>query len=293
MRRAPIAIETAEANKQHYEVPTPFFKLVLGKRMKYSACWFENGAETLDEAERKMLDLVIARADIQNGQSVLDLGSGWGSLALYLAQKFPKSNIRAVSASQTQADHINAQAQRSGFKNLTASRIDLARDFPDGEFDRIMAIEVFEHMRNYAALLKNIAAHLAADGKLFVHIFAHKRMPSFYQTNAGDSWMADNFFAGGFMPCYDIFDYFDADLATAARWQINGAHYARTLNAWLAKLKASRRAALRALTDAPNPQLAYTRWKLFFIACAEFFAANNGEEWFVSHHLLQKQTAAD
>jgi cyclopropane-fatty-acyl-phospholipid synthase len=276
LRASDIAIETAAANAQHYEVPAGFFERVLGPRLKYSSCYWPHGVTTLRDAEIAMLELTAERAGLADGQTILDLGCGWGSLSLWAAERFPNSRVTAVSNSATQRAFIEARAP----KNLTVRTSDVRRlDLPAGSFDRVVSIEMFEHMRNYAALLRNIAGWLKPGGALFVHVFAHKRFAYPFEDAGASDWMAREFFTGGLMPSVDLFRNFQDDLVIRDSWQLAGTHYAKTAEAWYANLVAH-----RAEIDALLGPAQYQRWRVFFLACAELFGYAGGREWLVAHY---------
>ena len=281
-----IAEKTRDANDQHYEVPPEFFKNVLGKRLKYSCSLFQDG-NNLDDAEVKMLDLYIKRAEIKNGQKILDLGCGWGSFSIYAAEKFPDSKITSISNSFDQIEFINTEAKKKKLKNLNAIKMDVNNLNLVEKFDRIISIEMFEHMRNYGALLKKLSSHLLKDGKMLVHIFTHRDHPYPYEVRGPSDWMSKYFFTSGLMPSHDIFSYFDEDFLVEQSWKINGLHYAKTCNLWLQNHYKNKKAILDIFTEHyPSPRQWFVRWQLFFLACEELFAYHEGKEWFVSHYLL-------
>ena len=293
MDSGPIALVPELANIQHYEVPPEFFQLMLGPLMKYSCCLFEDGISETDlaAAEESMLSLVAGRAEIKDGMDVLDLGCGWGSLSFWLSRKQPKSKIMAVSNAQNQVDYINLKAKEEGLRNLRAERADMNDFRPDKSFDRIISVEMFEHMRGWRRLLKRIAGWLNPCGALFTHIFAHEKYAYLFNQGPGD-WMGRHFFSGGMMPSDDLMLYFQDQLSLRAHWRINGLQYSRTLEAWLKRLDKNRGTALKVLGDTfqPDtgdpPEVLLQRWRIFLMACSELFAWNRGNSWFVSHYLL-------
>ncbi|ORY86828.1 S-adenosyl-L-methionine-dependent methyltransferase [Protomyces lactucae-debilis] len=294
LRERPIAINTEDANKQHYEVSTEFIQMCLGPRMKYSCCLFPTGRESLAEAEEAMLASYVEKAQLKPGMSILDLGCGWGSLSLYLAEKLPTCKITSLSNSKTQKIFIDKTAAERGFKNLTVVTGDVKdHEFPDGSFDRVMSVEMFEHMKNYQFLLAKVSRWLKDEGKLFVHIFCHKTQP--YDYKDGDGWMTDYFFTGGTMPSNDLFLYFQDDLAIEGHWAVNGKHYAQTCEEWLKLLLKNKRQAepyLKQTYGEGEVTRWFNRWIVFYLACAELFAWGNGNEWFVSHYLFKKKPTA-
>ena len=288
LRRSPIAIETAAANEQHYEVPTRFFELCLGRRLKYSSAYYPSGTETLDEAEEAMLALYGERAELADGQRILELGCGWGSLTLWMAERFPKARITGVSNSRTQREHILAQAARRGLGNVEIITRDVNQlELPEGEFDRAVSIEMFEHMRNYRHLLGRVSRWLEPEGKLFVHIFVHRYLMYPFETEGDDNWMGRYFFTGGLMPSADTLLHFQEDLTLEQRWLVPGTHYERTANHWLENQDHHREEVMAVLTEAYGADEAarwFQRWRMFWMACAELFGYSGGDEWLVAHY---------
>jgi cyclopropane-fatty-acyl-phospholipid synthase len=288
LEAAPIAIETAAANAQHYEVPAAFYQLVLGPHLKYSGAYWPAGVETLGEAEAAMLDLTAARAELADGQRVLDLGCGWGSFALWAAARYPRSRITAVSNSHSQHAFITAAARAAGLRNLEVVTADVtALAFPAAAFDRVVSIEMFEHVRNHRALLARLAHWLAPAGRLFVHVFAHRRWTYPFSDDDATDWMARSFFTGGVMPSADLLPSLvqhDDALSLLAHWHLAGTHYARTAEAWHTNLLAHRTEAT-AILGSPHH---FHRWRVFFLACAELFAFRSGTEWSVRHYLIAR-----
>lgn len=317
LRRAPIAIRPDAANAQHYEVPAAFFALVLGPRMKYSCgLWPETasgatpptgaGGAALARSEDAMLALTCDRAELADGQRILELGCGWGSLTMYMAERFPRSTIVAVSNSLSQRAFIADRAARRGLHNVQVVTADMNEFDPldassegaaaarSGPFDRVVSVEMFEHMRNYAWLLERVARWLASDGKLFVHIFSHVRFAYPYEVRDGSDWMAEHFFTGGTMPSDRLFYSFQDHMRIEAHWRVDGRHYQRTANAWLARLDANREAADRVLARVYGPNAVTrwrVRWRVFFMACAELFGYHRGQEWMVSHYRFVRSSA--
>jgi cyclopropane-fatty-acyl-phospholipid synthase len=288
-RRAPVALVPGRANEQHYELPPEFFAELLGPRLKYSCALWTPQAHDLAAAEERMLARTCERARLEDGMRVLDLGCGWGSLALWIAERHPRSRVLAVSNSKLQREWVLAHRDRRGLDNVEVVAADV-NDFDPGErFDRVVSVEMFEHVRNHAALLARIAGWLAPGGRLFVHHFCHRELAYPYEDAGEGDWMARHFFTGGMMPSDDWLAWFADDLVIERRWRVRGSHYARTCEAWLANLDA-RRAALRpilARAYGRDAGLWLRRWRIFVLACAELFAWRGGNEWWVAHVLLR------
>jgi cyclopropane-fatty-acyl-phospholipid synthase len=292
LRRSPLAVDTRTANEQHYEVPAKFFELVLGPRLKYSCGHFSGPDTTLSQAEEQMLQLTCERAGIADGMDILELGCGWGSLTIWMAEKFPRAQVVAVSNSHSQRAFIESRCKRLGLANVQLITADVREFVLERRFDRVMSVEMFEHMRNYEQLLERISNWLHEDGRLFVHIFCHRELAYLFEDNGREDWMSRHFFTGGTMPSFGLLGDFREHMAIERTWRVSGLHYARTCELWLDNLDAfyERLETLFASqpqrTGADSRQL--NRWRIFFMACAELFRWNGGEEWFVGHYLMQK-----
>ena len=296
LRQGPIAVATREANEQHYEVPAELFQRVLGARLKYSGCYWPDGTDGLDQAEEAMLELTCRRAGVEDGMEILDLGCGWGSLSLWLAERYPRSRVLAVSNSEPQRHFIEARAAERGFDRLEVVTCDINRFHSSRAFDRVISVEMFEHMRNYRELLARIAGWLVPDGRLFVHVFCHRQRPYLFERDGSADWMARHFFTGGLMPSADLFLEFGEDLRVEESWLVDGRHYERTARAWQRRLEADRAAVLELFGEvygAGEARRWYHRWRLFFLACAELFAYNEGREWLVGHYRLRPAAAGE
>ncbi len=291
MAAAPIALVPDTVNLQHYEVPAAFFEKVLGQRRKYSSCLWPDGVTTLDEAEKAALHETCVHADLSDGQTILELGCGWGSLSLWMAEHYPNSRIVGVSNSGSQRASILARAGAAGYANLTILTHDMNEFTPGQRFDRIVSVEMFEHMRNWQRLFHRINDWLNPDGRFLMHVFCHKSLP--YTFDAGDSndWMGQHFFAGGMMPSRDLPGLIESPLQLEQAWLWNGQHYQKTANAWLANMDRQREAlwpTLTAVYGEDAARLWWVRWRMFFMACAELFGYRTGNEWQVGHYRFHR-----
>ena len=289
LRGAAIAPLPHKPNEQHYEVPADFFGHVLGARRKYSSCWWPDDARTLDEAEEAALRVTCDRARLANGQRILELGCGWGSLTLWMAEQYPASRITAVSNSHSQRRHIEAEAARRGLANIEVVTTDVSAYEPAVRFDRIVSVEMFEHLRNWPVMFRRISEWLSPGGRFFMHVFVHRGVPYAFEERDESDWMTRHFFAGGMMPSDDLALRLQDDLLVLSRWRWDGTHYARTAEAWLANMDARRDKIwpiLESSYGADAAGLWWMRWRVFFLACAELFGFDRGQEWWVGHYLF-------
>ena len=292
LEESPIALATDKANEQHYDVPTEFYRYVLGRHLKYSSAFYGPGVDDLDRAELAMLELYLDRAELAEGQDILELGCGWGSLTLLMAERFPSSRVTAVSNSSGQRQHILAEAKARGLSNLEVITADVNTLDLSKKFDRVVSIEMFEHMRNYQQLLARISSWLRPGGKLFVHIFCHHRVPYPFEVRGTWDWMARYFFTGGLMPSADLLLEFQDDMELETRWLLDGTHYQRTSEAWLANMDAHKAEILPILADTYGQDQVtrwWVYWRVFFMSCAELFGYRHGQEWMVAHYRFQRR----
>ena len=291
LRNSPIAVNTTDANQQHYEVPTEFYKYCLGKHLKYSSGYWNEGVSHIDTSEADMLELTCQRAELLAGQDVLELGCGWGSLSLYMSAKYPASRFTVVSNSTTQKAYIDQTARDRGISNLQVITADMNTFQIEQQFDRVVSVEMFEHMRNYKLLLKKVSSFLKPEGKLFVHIFTHETLAYKFEVKDETDWMSKYFFTGGIMPSNHLLFYFNDDLTVAKNWVVNGMHYSKTSEAWLQNMDKHKAEIMPLFEKTYGKDQAvkwWVYWRLFYMACAELFGYNQGNEWMVCHYLFKK-----
>ena len=288
LHKEPIAHAVDSANQQHYEVPADLFETFMGPHLKYSSGFWADDATTLAESEKQMLEITCERAQLEDGQQILELGCGWGSRSIWMARTYPNSTITAVSNSSTQKAFIDAQH----LPNLTVITADMNTFETEQTFDRVVSVEMFEHMRNWHQLLERIHHWLNSDGRLFIHIFVHRELAYLFDGKGGVNWMSEHFFKEGMMPAESLLPICNQHLLTDQTWRVKGTHYAKTLRAWLQKIDQNRRQAITILTrdlGLKEAQIQWRRWRIFFMACEELFGFNGGNEWYVAHYRLIKR----
>jgi cyclopropane-fatty-acyl-phospholipid synthase len=291
MKQSPIALRTDSANAQHYEVPAAFFLKTLGPRLKYSSAFYDDKCHSLATAEDAMIQLSCERLQLLDGQDILELGCGWGSLTLWMAERYPNSRITGVSNSSSQREFILSRSAQLGLHNIQILTADMNDFAAPATYDRVVSVEMFEHMRNWEALLAKIATWLRPDGKLFIHIFTHKKFAYPFEVRDAGDWMAQHFFTGGMMPSDDLLTFFDTHLRINQHWQVPGTHYQKTSEAWLRNMdnaKSELFPLFAATYGAAQAKRWWIRWRIFFMACAELWGFHSGSEWLVSHYLLAK-----
>ncbi len=293
LKESEVAVDTDKANEQHYEVPAAFYRLVLGQRFKYSSCYWPENCVTLDDAEIHALEQVAERALLEDGQNVLDLGCGWGSFTLWAAERYPNSSFLSVSNSHSQAKHIRQQAFERNLPNVEVVTSDINEFTPGRKFDRIVSIEMLEHVRNYEEIFARISSWMERNARLFIHVFSHRKYAYPFDADNPREWMAREFFTGGLMPSHDLLPSFDGHLKQETSWVLDGTHYEKTANAWLENLNRNEDAVKKLFDEtygAEQSKQWMWRWRLFFLACAELFGYKNGSEWGVSHYRFQKRS---
>ena len=290
LQACPVAEDTDAANEQHYEIPAHYFRSVLGPNLKYSCGYWTDGCTDLSQSEEHMLQLSCERAQLDQGQQILELGCGWGSLSLWMATHYPDSTITAVSNSQSQREYIEAQAVARGLSNLKVITCDINQFSPEQQFDRIVSVEMFEHVRNHRQLFGRVHGWLKTGGKLFVHVFAHREQCYLFDDKQAKDWMSRYFFTGGIMPSVGLLPEAADCLTEEERWDVNGIHYSKTLEAWLDKQDANEAAISPTFQQCygNKAKLWIQRWRMFYMACSELFAYKDGTEWFVMHYRFSK-----
>ncbi|MBW9061038.1 class I SAM-dependent methyltransferase [bacterium M00.F.Ca.ET.194.01.1.1] len=295
MAKFPVASHTDEANRQHYEVPAEFFALVLGAQRKYSCCYYPHNQTSLDEAETAALAETVDHAELEDGMDILELGCGWGSLSLYMAARFPNARITSVSNSASQRESILGRARERGLSNLSVVTADM-NDFATGDhFDRVVSVEMFEHMSNWQVLFERVRAWLKPDGKFFLHVFNHRSRSYRFDHNNPADWIARHFFTGGIMPAFDLPHRFSRVLTVEREWNWPGSHYRRTALAWLENFDREIghiRPILQRVYGA-DARLWERRWRLFFLATAGLFGHEDGNVWGVGHYLMKPAVVAE
>ncbi|MGI9320818.1 MAG: SAM-dependent methyltransferase [Thiogranum sp.] len=292
MGRSAIAPMSFKANEQHYEVPTEFFLKVLGAQKKYSCCHWSDDSNDLDSAEIEALQMTCEHAGLRDGMQILELGCGWGSLTTWMARHYPNSRITAISNSASQGEHIRQRAQQLGLNNTVVNTCDMNDFVSRDTYDRIVSVEMFEHMRNYQALFGHISNWLKPNGRFFMHIFCHRDTPYAFEEKDETDWMSRHFFSGGMMPSDDLPLHFQHHLTCLRHWRWDGSHYEKTANAWLLNMDQNKPDLWPVLEETygvASAQQWWMRWRMFFMACAELFGYDNGQQWWVSHYLFEKK----
>jgi cyclopropane-fatty-acyl-phospholipid synthase len=290
----PVALVPEAANAQHYEVPAEFFRHALGKHRKYSSAWWPEGVHTLDEAEAHGLAATCEHAGLADGQRILELGCGWGSLTLWMAEHYPRARITAVSNSNSQREHIMAEARRRNLANVNVITNDMNRFEAPEQYDRVVSVEMLEHMRNWDEIFRRVHGWLLPGGRFFMHVFVHRTVPYAFEVRDASDWMSQFFFTGGMMPSDDMALHFQRDLRLLRRWRWDGTHYEKTANAWLRNIDAKRAEVMPVLAatyGAEQAAMWFQRWRIFFMACAELFGYEQGQQWWVSHYLFERPAA--
>ncbi|MBN1549984.1 class I SAM-dependent methyltransferase [bacterium] len=292
LRKSNVAVETQIANEQHYEIPASFFEILLGKHKKYSGCYFETAQTSLDEAEEKSLKMICERAGIEDGMHILELGCGWGAVSLWIAKHFPRTEVTAVSNSSNQQEYIQRKSQQRGLSNIDIIKSDMNNFSISHMFDRVVSVEMFEHMRNYDQLMERISGWLKTNGKLFVQIFCHREFAYFFEAVGITDWMGKYFFSSGIMPSEYLLLYFQKHLTIEKHWRVNGLHYTKTLHNWLINLDSNTQ-EIRKIFDETYGSMEsekwIMRWRIFLMACEELFRYRNGNEWYLVQYLFNNE----
>jgi cyclopropane-fatty-acyl-phospholipid synthase len=291
LKKSPVAVQIHKPKEQHYELPPAFFEKILGKWMKYSSCYWPQGVDSLDKAEEAMLELTCERAQLEDGMEILELGSGWGSLSRWMAEQYPNSRVVTVSNSRPQREFIKSRCAALKLDNVEVISADMNDFHIDQTFHRVVSVEMFEHMRNWERLLARIATWLKPGGKLFLHIFTHRKFAYLFEDEGDDNWLGRHFFTAGLMASHELLLHFQKDLIVEDDWRVNGVHYKKTADAWLSNLDRRRQHILPILVETYGQGQAerwLQRWRIFFLACSELWGYRNGEEWLVSHYRLTR-----
>ncbi len=293
LRTLPVAVETQAANDQHYEVPAAFYRLCLGPRLKYSSCYYELGNEKIAQAEEAMLAHTCLRAELADGQEILELGCGWGSLTLWMAERYPHARITGVSNSASQRTHIESECAKRGLTNVRILTRDMNHFAAEaGRYDRVVSVEMFEHMKNWAELMRRITGWLKLGGKLFFHVFTHRDIAYHFTAKDGSDWMSRHFFTGGIMPSNCLAGRFQDDLTLETQWEVDGRHYGQTAEHWLQNTDRHQEEVLRIFAETYGEKNAHkwlAYWRIFFMACAELWKFKGGSEWMVCHYRFAKR----
>ncbi len=290
LKTGPISVNTKTTNAQHYELPTEFFKIVLGPKLKYSCSYFNSKKDTLAEADENMLNIYLQRAKIKNSDEILELGCGWGSLTVYMATQFPKSKITAISNSSVQKKYIDQLLKKRKIKNVNVITSDFNDFSTQKKFDKVVSIEMFEHIRNYEKAFQKVHSFLKKGGQCFIHIFAHREIAYPFEVKDDSDWMSKYFFTGGTMPSNHLFTYFCHPLKINDHWVVNGKQYTYTADKWLENMDANKERVLKIFQDVYEDEykIWYQYWRIFFMSVAELFGYKNGNEWVINHYLFEK-----
>ena len=284
-----IAEYTDEANARHDEVPAAFFAHVLGPNRKYSSCFYKEPASTLQEAEEEALRQTVEHADLADGQSILELGCGWGSLSLWMARQFPHSLVTAVSNSNSQREYIEGEAAQRGLANL---RVITSGHEPVRARSAVRPCRLRRDVRAHDELARiddPRARWLKPDGRFFLHIFTHRSGAYLFDRADGEDWIAQHFFTGGVMPSHHLIRQYADLFEVEKEWRWSGVHYQRTAQDWLDNFDSHRDEIERVLRKVHGGETALwmRRWRWFLLATAGLFGYADGSEWGVSHYRLK------